>query len=76
LLEVRHAEKMSMDYISLSPINTTPSHPNTKILGWIEASKIISKSSLPIYLLGGMDKNSMGQALDLGAQGIAGITGV
>ena len=76
MLEVRHAEKMSMDYISLSPINTTPSHPNTKILGWIEASKIISKSSLPIYLLGGMDKNSMGQALDLGAQGIAGITGV
>lgn len=76
LLEVRHAEKMSMDYISLSPINTTPSHPNTKILGWSAASKIISKSSLPIYLLGGMDKNSMSQALDLGAQGIAGITGV
>ena len=38
LREVRHAEKMKMDYISLSPITKTPSHPNTKTLGWNKAS--------------------------------------
>ena len=73
LKEVRHAEKMSMDYISLSPITKTLSHPNTEVLGWNKASEIINQSKMPIYLLGGMDKNSMNQALSIGAQGVAGI---
>ena len=76
LTEVKHAEKMSIDYISLSPINETPSHPNTKILGWSKASEIIVQSKIPIYLLGGLDKNSINQALSIGAQGIAGIRGI
>ena len=76
LREVRHAEKMKMDYISLSPITKTPSHPNTKTLGWNKASEIINQSKIPIYLLGGMDENSMNQALSIGAQGIAGIRGI
>ena len=76
LKEVRHAEKMKMDYISLSPITKTPSHPNTKTLGWNKASEIINQSKIPIYLLGGMDENSMNQALSIGAQGIAGIRGI
>ena len=76
LTEVKHAENMSLDYLSLSPINETPSHPNTKTLGWNKASEIIGQSKIPIYLLGGMDKNSMNQALNIGAQGIAGIRGI
>jgi len=31
---------------------------------------------VPIYLLGGMDKDSMNKALSIGAKGIAGIRGV
>ena len=76
LKEVRHAEKMSMDYISLSPITKTLSHPNAKTLGWNKASEIINQSNIPIYLLGGMNENSMNQALSIGAQGIAGIRGI
>ncbi len=76
LEEVKHAEKMSMDYISLSPINKTLSHPDTKTLGWSKASEIVSQSRLPIYLLGGMNKDSLNQALSIGAKGIAGIRGI
>ena len=76
LEEVKHAEKMFLDYISLSPINKTLSHPDTKTLGWTRASEIISQSRLPIYLLGGMNNDSLKQALSIGAKGIAGIRGV
>ena len=76
LIEAKHAEKISVDYISLSPINETPSHPQTQILGWEKASEIIIQCKVPIYLLGGMDKDSMDKALSIGAQGIAGIRGV
>ena len=73
LEEVMQAEKNSLDYISLSPINETLSHPNTKALGWHKASEIINQCKIPIYLLGGMDQYSMNHALSIGAQGIAGI---
>ena len=76
LIEAKHAEKISVDYISLSPINKTLSHPKTQILGWEKASEIISQCKVPIYLLGGMNKDSMDKALSIGAQGIAGIRGV
>jgi 8-oxo-dGTP diphosphatase len=45
-------------------------------LGWSKASEIISQSEVPIYLLGGMNRGSMNQALSIGAQGTAGIRGI
>jgi thiamine monophosphate synthase len=38
------------------------------------ASDIISKSNLPVYLLGGMSKEVLDKALSIGAQGVAGIS--
>jgi len=73
-LEVEHAENISADYISLSPINSTPSHTRILPLGWHAASDIICKSNLPVYLLGGMSKEMLDKALNIGAQGIAGIS--
>ena len=72
--EAEHAEKISADYISLSPINATPSHPHISPLGWQAASDIISKCHLPVYLLVGMRKEELDKALNIGAQGIAGIS--
>jgi len=57
----------------LSPINSTPSHTHISPLGWHVASDIIRKSNLPIYLLGGMSIEMLDRALNIGAQGIAGI---
>ena len=73
-LEAELAENISADYISLSPINSTSSHPHIPPLGWQAASDIISKSNLPVYLLGGMTKEGLDKALNIGAQGIAGIS--
>ena len=73
LNEAKHAEQISADYISLSPINETLSHPNTQSLGWNNASKIINQCKTPIFLLGGMNEDLMDRALSIGAQGVAGI---
>ncbi len=74
--EVMQAEKILADYVSLSPINKTLSHPETKPLGWERVSQIISQCQIPVYLLGGMEKDFMEKALIIGAQGIAGIRGL
>ena len=71
--EVRHAEKIFADYISLSPIQETQSHPNILPLGWEIASSIIEQCDLPVFLLGGMNRGLIKKALGIGAQGIAGI---
>ncbi|MDP6974779.1 MAG: Nudix family hydrolase [Gammaproteobacteria bacterium] len=72
--EAKYAEIISVDYISLAPIEETTSHPNATPLGWEVANDIVSKSNLPVYLLGGMSRDSLGRALKIRAQGIAGIS--
>ena len=72
-LETAHAEKISADYISLSPVEATLSHPDAKVLGWDRSSNIIDQCNLPLFLLGGMNKELIGKALSIGAQGVAGI---
>ncbi len=72
--EVKYAEALSVDYISLAPIEETLSHPNAAPLGWVVAKDIVSKSNLPVYLLGGMGSDSLVRALNIGAQGVAGIS--
>ena len=72
-LETTHAEKISADYISLSPVEATLSHPDAKTLGWDRSSNIIDQCNLPLFLLGGMNKELVGKALSIGAQGVAGI---
>ena len=44
-----------------------------KTLGWDRSSNIIDQCNLPLFLLGGMNKELIGKALSIGAQGVAGI---
>jgi len=74
--EALHAENISADYITLSPIEKTLTHPNSIPLGWKDASDIIEKCNLPVFLLGGMKKELVEKALSIGAQGVAGIRGI
>lgn len=73
LEELNKAQLMQCDYVTLSPINPTRSHPDTPALGWEAASSIIAQAALPVFLLGGMNQNDLTQAKNIGAQGIAAI---
>lgn len=71
--ELLHAEKMDVDFVVLSPVNKTSSHPNSNPLGWEKFKELTEKSNVPVYALGGMVKDDLKTAKNHGAQGIAAI---
>lgn len=71
--EIMQAEKIGVDYICLSPVAATASHPNATVMGWENFSQLIESVAVPVFALGGMDEKDLPQAIAAGAQGIAGI---
>lgn len=72
--DVRKAESLKADYIFLSPIKATSSHPDAKPLGWPGLNKISESTQMAIYALGGMALTDLPIAQANGARGIAGIS--
>ena len=72
--EIRQAQAMSADFITLSPVHPTPSHPNAKPLGLSRAAELTAAAATPTFWLGGMTIEDITTAKALGATGIAAIT--
>ncbi|MBV1919187.1 MAG: Nudix family hydrolase [Pseudomonadales bacterium] len=72
--DIRKAEKLGLDFVTLSPVLNTQSHPDAKVLGWPAFSAVVKEARIPVYSLGGMTTEYKEQAIDLGAQGIASIS--
>lgn len=72
--EIRHAEKIAVDFIVLAPVLDTTSHPGVQTLGWKKFQQLSQNCSVPVYALGGMQKDLLGCALNHGAQGLSGIS--
>lgn len=73
--QLKHAEKIAVDFVVLSPILATKSHPEAEPLGWDAFKSLAETVNIPVYALGGMEKRYCQKALSMGGQGIAGITG-
>ncbi len=71
--EVRHANRLGLDFIMLSPVLPTQSHPGAETLGWDGLQKLTELASMPVYALGGMTPADRQRAFGRGAQGIAAI---
>ncbi|MGB0134071.1 Nudix family hydrolase [Dokdonella sp.] len=71
--EISHAAAIGADFVTLSPIEPTASHPGSVSLGWQRASALIAQAPMPVYVLGGMGPIDIGTAQRGGAQGIAAI---
>ena len=69
--DVKIAQEKGVDFVVLSPVNKTISHPTIESMGWAFFSSIINKYDLPVYALGGMRKKDISKALSSGAVGIA-----
>ncbi|MEH6671167.1 8-oxo-dGTP diphosphatase MutT [Halopseudomonas sp.] len=74
--ELEMAAGIGADFVTLSPVLPTRSHPGARPLGWQEAARLIALTNLPVYLLGGLSTQHLDQAFQAGAQGIAGISGL
>ena len=71
--EVERANDLAADFIFISPVNDTPSHPDAKGIGWEQFQSLAELAHMPVYALGGVGLEDLETALAHGAQGIAGI---
>jgi len=71
--EIAHAQHIGADYLLLSPVLRTASHPSAKLLGWGSFSALVELANIPVYALGGVSEGHIKTAQLCGAQGVAGI---
>lgn len=74
-LELKQAETLTLDFVVLSPVLNTLSHPDAAPLGWETFAHWIQHYPLPVYALGGMLPQHLATALKCGARGIAMLRG-
>jgi len=71
--ELALAEQMGVDFVTLSPVQATQTHPDAQPLGWDVVQQMIDGFNKPVFLLGGVGPNERERAWQIGAQGVAGI---
>ncbi len=74
--EVKKAEALGVDYIFLSPVTATKTHPEAEPLGWDCFRGLVSSAVMPVYALGGLSGGDVSRARRVGAQGVASIGAV
>jgi len=74
--DLQLAQDIGVDFVVLSPVLPTRSHPDAAPLGWAHFSELVDRFAMPVYALGGMQPALMQQAWQSGAQGVAGIRGL
>lgn len=72
--ELKQAQALKPDYVVLSPIQTTITHPEATPLGWERAQTLIEGYPAPVFALGGLSEQDIAVARQHGFQGIAAIS--
>jgi 8-oxo-dGTP diphosphatase len=72
--ELNHAREIDADFVTLSPVQPTTSHPNAQALGWPAFSAVQNQAGIPVYAMGGLSPNDLVIARSNGAHGVAGIS--
>ena len=74
--ELARAMRLGADFVVLSPVLRSASHPKRTPLGWDQFNRLSAHCSLPVYALGGMTADCLARARMQGAQGVAMIRGL
>jgi len=69
--ELVAARRLGADFVVLSPVLPTASHPEACSLGWETFESLIADAGIPVYALGGITPRHLPLAHAYGAQGIA-----
>jgi 8-oxo-dGTP diphosphatase len=73
--EIEQAERIGVDFVTLSPVKQTRSHPDAQPLGWEQFAQWVDSAHVPVYGLGGLQMEDLPRLQSVGAQGAAGISG-
>jgi len=76
LASAQRAEQIGCEAIFLSPVLATATHVDVEPLGWDIFEKIATQLDIPVYALGGMQRDDLSLAQAHHAYGIAGIRGL
>lgn len=71
--QLDQAGRIGCDFVTLSPLRTTPTHPETAPLGWHDFQQLVETAAMPVFALGGMTRHDANHARGVGSQGIASI---
>lgn len=74
--ELARAAELDADFVVLSPVLPTASHPDQPGMGWETFAELARDYPLPIYALGGMRTELLETAMRHGAHGIALLSGI
>lgn len=72
--DLLQAIKIKADFVVVSPVFKTTSHPDANTLGLNGLSDLVAESSIPVYALGGMKKDMLPEVKNTGAYGVAAIS--
>lgn len=73
--EIAKALELEADFILISPVKQTTSHPGELGLGWEKFSVLAESIPVPVFALGGLNDQDREMAKSYGAQGVAAISG-
>ena len=71
--EMISAQSLGVDFMVLSPVQATATHPEITPLGWDLFSEMTAQVNVPVFALGGVSKSDTEKAWSAGAQGISAI---
>ncbi|MBN2646158.1 MAG: Nudix family hydrolase [Thiotrichales bacterium] len=71
--EIAQALTLEPDFLLLSPVLPTATHPDQDALGWEAFHQMVKQVPVPVFALGGMTRELLAHAKQQGAQGIAAI---
>ena len=73
--ELELAAALQVDFVTLSPLQATQTHPGAATLGWDAAQQLLQQFNAPAFLLGGLAEQDVERARAIGGQGVAAIRG-
>ena len=73
--ELQLATALQVDFVTLSPVLPTQTHPDADTLGWAAAQALLVDFNAPAFLLGGLTEQDIEPARAMGGQGVAAIRG-
>jgi 8-oxo-dGTP diphosphatase len=74
--ELLRAAELGVDFVVLSPVLPTRSHPGAPTLGWERFAELCLDLPMPVFALGGMRLDMIETAMTHSAHGVALLSGI
>ena len=74
--ELAQAAALQADFVVLSPVLPTPTHPEAAGMGWEKFAVLVKNYPVPVYALGGMKPELLDTAMRHGAHGVSLLSGI